>query len=724
MDAGERHDSIFGGQDPDHVFEESYMDMFTSMGDDPSLQSPLQHSLQFPAESPPAPSCTTPISLNSDQPTPALPTSLINPELPPATTTIAPTALQTSAKNTSPPLQGLTLPIPTTTPLSYAFVPELPAPEDALPDVFPDINLNLFPDQFQMHGDLNSQGQSTAPMQTGSFAPPFPWPGLSEEPCSTRTTDLAAAAVPDYLDLLPTTPTPTHLQSQVPLTNADALAFSIFMPAISEQSLGLTHTRGLGLTLPSGGNSAERTLDSEALSGLRRISHRRERKNSPSNNPTSFYKPLSERPASWGTTSTDNNYKCAFRYTEKGELETGKKYSTDELLQFITQRPQTSQRLILWIQNPPAQFNHRYPCGRASSICRWKDCPVKNNSILKGHWRVAFDERGNELGQTYDPFHNAGYIHLYCLEMAIDLIELFLEPTVDIRPDLRPMPKEERNPMALTRDHYQLKNVLEFWVMEQSRLYKERNGRSAPKSATEESFLYWRLTRAHVDLEGPARARGGRDGPNITNYLGNLSKFCKIKENQYETMRARQLHDGGRRRVSDTSATSLVDNNPPISGPATTENIKREPENNAQARRSSSIVEIWAGPTTQKRPQEEAGQGYQQNNSTHANKRRRVLSMSAQKQQEQQRQQERQQEQRQRQPQRAGNRLDGPQRAPSQDELTARRKSRTISQVLDAFKSSTTNDVINMVQTFPTFKQQAIQKLALKEYLTRKVGSI
>lgn len=283
------------------------------------------------------------------------------------------------------------------------------------------------------------------------------------------------------------------------------------------------------------------------------ISHRREHKGSISNHPTQFYKTLSTHPRSWGFNRETG--RDTFAYTEKGELEANVTYTAQQLFEYIKRpnREGSDEHLILWIQNPPSQFNHRYPRGQESGFCRWEKCPVKHNSILKGHWRVALDEKGDVLGETYDPFHNAGYLHLYCLEKMFDLIELFLDPGVDIRPDYRRMGKEERNPMALNKGSNKFTEEMAAWETEQTRKHLATPP-NCRRRRTESDFLYRRLTILHLQVEAKKRGRAAitRGDLHLAKYLGDLTLYTKLKNE------ARKARAAGARSTSSLAPSGSV----------------------------------------------------------------------------------------------------------------------------------------------------------------------
>ena len=161
----------------------------------------------------------------------------------------------------------------------------------------------------------------------------------------------------------------------------------------------------------------------------------RRAKNIATYDPTQHYDPLPGRPRSWGH----------FRYTAHGELEENKVYTVQEMIDYLYYRPQ-DRPLVMWIQRVPSDSARRYPT-RFSSHCRFQDCPGHRNTINIGQYRVTFDEQNGN--RRHDPFHNAGYVHLYCLEKFFDFPSLCASH--DVRSDFRELRHEPGgvNKMAL-----------------------------------------------------------------------------------------------------------------------------------------------------------------------------------------------------------------------------------------------------------------------------------
>ena len=134
--------------------------------------------------------------------------------------------------------------------------------------------------------------------------------------------------------------------------------------------------------------------------------------------PEKVYAKLDSRPAAW------NN----FSYNEYGELKAGQTFTVEEVYTYLYHHPlhtlsngQFNPKkggLKLWIQRNPADSKSRYG-ESCSSRCRFKDCIAENHLIGQGQVRVCFDELSCR-GQNLDPFFNAGYVHLWCLERFMD----------------------------------------------------------------------------------------------------------------------------------------------------------------------------------------------------------------------------------------------------------------------------------------------------------------
>ena len=244
-------------------------------------------------------------------------------------------------------------------------------------------------------------------------------------------------------------------------------------------------------------------------------------------NPEKVYTPLPKTPASW----------ASFSYTPEGELEAHKFYSVSKIRQYLTQHPLHQYRdtgdsnsadgstpsLILWIQRNPADSARRYPYP-SSNRCRFDKCFATHNCINQGQYRVAFDEQSWKEA-NHDPQHNAGYVHLYCLEKYFDFPKLCRE--LDVRVEDRRLPHEptSSNRMMMSTSH-EVKVTAEFiqtckYSSGVPEGYPDHNLKDRPYEGT----LTHRLALAKIEAQ-PYHLKLREDrrtgGSTVPGHLGNL----------------------------------------------------------------------------------------------------------------------------------------------------------------------------------------------------------
>lgn len=269
--------------------------------------------------------------------------------------------------------------------------------------------------------------------------------------------------------------------------------------------------------------------------------------------PEGFYGPAVAPPAAWGPLNLQNG-RPIFEYTKYGELYQGRQYDRYQMKMYLydhrtkvidredwvprtipitERRTEGKQRvgLTCWLGWSAAQSEHRYPRSPGTQTCRFKCCPFP--TIKQGLPRIILDERMNELGLELDPFNNAGYIHLYCLEKNFDLVEIIHD--LDFRVDDRNFRKEEANLFSITGRDGKLELIRAYhdWWRRESRRYTEAKsiGRPRDRSNFEETSLSAALLKCKMNHESAARAktRLSRDGIDITKYWGNLDLYADLK---------------------------------------------------------------------------------------------------------------------------------------------------------------------------------------------------
>jgi len=238
-------------------------------------------------------------------------------------------------------------------------------------------------------------------------------------------------------------------------------------------------------------------------------------------NADDYYEPNQVVPAEWVGPATGRT----FTYTAEGELDPEAKFSPGELEDFLVNHPHNhpllGSRPILWIGNVPADAGKRYPT-KDSAACRFQECPIANNTIKKGSYRVTIDEWGyNPEWMNKDPYHNAGYVHLYCLEKFMDLPGLYRHG-VAVFADCREF-KEGRNKMAITRDYPSMKEIVEDYLKHAPSL----GDRAPGLDGWYKNSLSLRLTEEHLRKQPATRqsVRGIRGGNSIDVHKNNLDEL-------------------------------------------------------------------------------------------------------------------------------------------------------------------------------------------------------
>jgi hypothetical protein len=283
------------------------------------------------------------------------------------------------------------------------------------------------------------------------------------------------------------------------------------------------------------------------------LHHKRKRRGETDNDPAGCY----NRPTglgSWGRLVGTKNEHVFQYYRSTAELRTGVTYSREDLVHFFlgAGHPNPGRNLTLWIQNTPAQANDRYAHGGDSAKCRFAGCPIKQKTILKGFWRVAFDEFSDISGKIdgVDPMQNAGYMHLHCFETAFDLGYLIhygaARHGFTIRADTRVFDTETKNPMSITRDHREMLPAYNEWVNGQRARADsiERRNLGLPEHQRYTGFappnyeilphkqrLGYALTAKHLGLQVPgrAKARKERGGNHIERHMGDLTVLNELR---------------------------------------------------------------------------------------------------------------------------------------------------------------------------------------------------
>ncbi|KAI1275128.1 hypothetical protein F5Y07DRAFT_371294 [Xylaria sp. FL0933] len=296
--------------------------------------------------------------------------------------------------------------------------------------------------------------------------------------------------------------------------------------------------------------------------------------------PENYYGPSPPKPKPWGPLTPKGQH--LFTYTEKGELAPGLYLTRREMKAYLLGpdndadfqapkrlpgvrkvRGKRRQGLTLWIGWPAAMANSRYPRGGESTKCRFKECQYKHTIALGEPW-VIFDERMNVKGECIDPFHNAGYVHLYCLEHHFDLIDLW--QLVDVRVDDRVFKRESYPYFNLENKLPGIDAEVRGWWDATMPVWLDRKVQGKKRVRDHKSSLSQRLIKYKLNNEprAQARNRAKRGGVDMSKHEGDpeLKRKYKamqkhklldeygvpIKGAEEELERLENKGDGGRRK--------------------------------------------------------------------------------------------------------------------------------------------------------------------------------
>ncbi|KAI1312008.1 hypothetical protein F5Y03DRAFT_409179 [Xylaria venustula] len=259
----------------------------------------------------------------------------------------------------------------------------------------------------------------------------------------------------------------------------------------------------------------------------------------PAVDPERYYGPSPEAPKAWGPLNSNGEH--LFTYTLKGELRAGFFLTHKEMRQYLCGPAQDRsddfeaparlpgvkryknkirQGLTLWIGWPAPMANSRYPRGGESTKCRFKDCRYGRTISLGDPW-VILDERQNAKGEIIDPFHNAGYVHLYCLEYHFDIIELW--HLLDVRVDTRKFKRESHPYFSLEHKLPGIHKPFMEWYMATYEKWYELKVQGKKRVRDHETSLSETLVRFKLDNEPKSQAtnRRKRGGADMSKHLGN-----------------------------------------------------------------------------------------------------------------------------------------------------------------------------------------------------------
>ncbi|KAK4149462.1 hypothetical protein C8A00DRAFT_37946 [Chaetomidium leptoderma] len=387
----------------------------------------------------------------------------------------------------------------------------------------------------------------------------------NDQPISYRSTQTFGPQSFNYQGSVPQhLPLETHMSGQgYPMTPAQgSMAPNPFQPRFPVLNQPAQQPPHPPVPQPPVAQPGQANQPNQALLGDK-IHHKRNRRHEAASDASRFYtKPTGLGP--WGPLVGARAKAPLFQYYQtSAELRPGIMLTKDQLVTFMrgSGHPSPNRQLTLWIQNTAAQVNERYAGKAGAAKCRFKDCPAGSNTILKGFYRVAFDEFSDQTGTVLDPFQLSGYMHLHCFESIFDLGYLVHHGAARlgfrVLPDERNLPYESRNPASITRDHKDMANAYKEWVASQKarvNRIEELNWAVPPAQRytgldpgprnilPHAQRLGCFLVDKHLSLQvkGRALARAQRGGIHIGIHKGNLDL---LEQRKRQNLVAKKKHD-------------------------------------------------------------------------------------------------------------------------------------------------------------------------------------
>ena len=292
--------------------------------------------------------------------------------------------------------------------------------------------------------------------------------------------------------------------------------------------------------------------------------------------PDDAYQCLLHAPPAWGP----------FRYTKDGELKPSDVFSTEEITQYLFEHPLHKEspskqvsKLVLRIHRNPPDSSDRFPTVHGSHRCRFRDCPAINNTLGQGQYCVSFDELTTDHPQ-HDPYLNAGWVHLYCIERFMDFPEICRQ--LNVQAEMRVF---DREPWVKQKGHNRMRldNIRGLETMVEKFIancrtgtiprnypyYEHRDENGAPYEGTlcfAMNFKKRRTQPKAVNRQEAAREKAaGRKGGTLGNHLGNLVVEGKIRHSTRKHENQNQLiarprhhrvykHDAAKSRTKGAAA--------------------------------------------------------------------------------------------------------------------------------------------------------------------------
>ncbi|KAI9773747.1 MAG: hypothetical protein M1839_002018 [Geoglossum umbratile] len=158
---------------------------------------------------------------------------------------------------------------------------------------------------------------------------------------------------------------------------------------------------------------------------------------------------------------------------------------------------------------------------------------MNENTINIGHFCVCFSEK--RTSGLQNPYHNPGYVHLFCIEKFLKFPQLVLD--LNVKADTRKFETEPRTkgPGPIELDRIVKATVLDFIAESQVGYPADFPLEGIIVAGTHEGTLTNHLHVAKLDDENPVRARACSERGGIfthDSHLGNLRNIQVVKAYQ------------------------------------------------------------------------------------------------------------------------------------------------------------------------------------------------
>ncbi|POS73525.1 hypothetical protein DHEL01_v208080 [Diaporthe helianthi] len=196
------------------------------------------------------------------------------------------------------------------------------------------------------------------------------------------------------------------------------------------------------------------------------------------------------------------------------ELEPDWRFSGHQFDEYIFHAARQGRVFMFRVEKQHTLLGNRYPRGHDSTRCRFARCPI-GGTIRSRQVRVCISEFADPRNEVLDPYHNAGYAHLYCLEKYCNLPSLLAEANITFLPGVE-LAKELSYPPALSLVE---RDACLGWAREARQSWKDFK-RAYPIAEARPRYnppiherLYHRLDQVHE--ANHTRNRRGHDGPQV-----------------------------------------------------------------------------------------------------------------------------------------------------------------------------------------------------------------